>query len=360
VSDELLRRRLTSQLLAGPVPRGPEAVVSVTGRLLAIQAQDPRGARLAIRARSRGASAADVDRALSDDRSVLITWLGRGTLHLVRVEDYPLLQALTTPQLVTSSDRRLAQEGLSRAGARRGITTIERALADDGPLGIDSLRERVRAAGVATDGQAMIHLLFRASLEGRIVRGPVVGSEQRYALVADWLPSAPAEVARIATDRDRALRELALRYLAGHGPADARDLAKWAGLTLRDARAGVAAVGDRLRDRGGGLVELTGRSRTPEPPGPRLLGAFEPVLMGWCSRAWVLGEHDPDVVTGGIFRAFAFAFAPDPEHPAGRPVATWKFSRDGVELSPFARLDEGHREALRRDQQALVRFLGRD
>ena len=110
VGDEVLGRRLSSQLLAGPVPRGPEAV----GRLLAIQAQDPRGARLAIRARSRGTTAADVDRALTKDRSVLITWLCRGTLHLVTADDYPLLQALTTPQLVTASDRRLAQEGVSQ------------------------------------------------------------------------------------------------------------------------------------------------------------------------------------------------------------------------------------------------------
>ena len=239
--------------------------MSVTERLLAIQAQDPRGARLAIRARSREATAAEVDRALSEDRSVLITWLCRGTLHLVTADDYPLLQALTTPQLLTASDRRLAQEGLSRSGVRRGIETIERALADDGPLGIGALREHVRGAGVSTAGQAMIHLLFRASLEGRIVRGPVAGAdagaEHRYALVSDWLPSAPAEVARIAADRDRALRELALRYLAGHGPADARDLARWAGLPLRDARAGLAALGERLREPGGGLVELRGRAR---------------------------------------------------------------------------------------------------
>jgi hypothetical protein len=358
VRDELLRRRLTSQLLAGAVPRGPEAVVTVTERLLAIQAQDPRGARLAIRARSRGATAADVDRALSDDRSVLITWLCRGTLHLVTADDYPLLQALTTPQLMTASDRRLAQEGLSPAGVRRGIATIERALADDGSLGIGSLRERVRAAGVATEGQAMIHLLFRASLEGRIVRGPVFGAEQRYVLVSDWLPSAADEVARIAGARDRGLAELARRYLVGHGPADARDLAKWAGLTLRDARAGLGALSGRLRERDGGLVELAGRPRIAEPHGPRLLGAFEPLLMGWCSRDGVLGQHDPRVVSGGIFRAFAFVFASDADHSAG-PVGTWKLSRDGVELSPFDRLDDQLQDALGRDAQALLRFLGR-
>jgi Winged helix DNA-binding domain len=354
--DRLLHRRLTSQLLAGSVPRGPAAVVGVTERLLAIQAQDPRGARLAIRARSRGATATDVDRALGSGE-LLITWLCRGTLHLVTADDYPLLQAVTTPQLMTASDRRLAQEGLNGSDLGRGLATIERALADDGPLGIGSLRERVRAAGVPVAGQAMIHLLFRASLEGRIVRGPVVGGEQRYALVSDWLPSAPAEVVRIAADRNRALRELALRYLGGHGPASERDLAKWAGLTLGDARAGLAALGDRLRSRDGGLVELDDAPRVGTLPGPTLLGAFEPVLMGWCSREPVLGEHDARVVTGGIFRAFAFA--PDGERPGGRAVATWKFGGRGVELTPLRGLEPALAAELTRDGDAVLRFLGR-
>src|SRR5205085_5800942 len=87
--------RLAAQLLAGPPARDP---VAVAERLLAIQAQDPRGARLAVRARSEGLSAADVDRALGD-RSLVISWLNRGTLHLVRSEDYWWLHALTTPPL---------------------------------------------------------------------------------------------------------------------------------------------------------------------------------------------------------------------------------------------------------------------
>src|SRR3954452_7278564 len=81
-------------------------------RLLAIQRQDPRGARLAIRARSRGVIAGDVDGAL-DERELLIAWLNRGTLHLVRSEDYAWLHALTTPQLRTASSRRLQQEGVT-------------------------------------------------------------------------------------------------------------------------------------------------------------------------------------------------------------------------------------------------------
>lgn len=122
-----LPERLTAQALAGEPLRSAEQVAE---RLLAVQGQDPRGARLAVRARTSGETAADVDRALTEGRSLLVTWLNRGTLHLVRSEDYPWLHALTTPPLLTSSTRRLRQEGVGEDDAERGVRTIERALTD--------------------------------------------------------------------------------------------------------------------------------------------------------------------------------------------------------------------------------------
>src|SRR5438477_8750535 len=113
-----LTERLTAQLLAGPPT--PDSV-AVAERLLAVQAQDPRGARLAVRARTSGLTAADVDRALTKERSLVVTWLNRGTLHLVRSEDYPWLHALTTPPLFTTNARRLAQTGVTPDAAERAV-----------------------------------------------------------------------------------------------------------------------------------------------------------------------------------------------------------------------------------------------
>lgn len=96
----MIAERLTAQLLAGPPAGDPTAVAE---RLLAIQAQDARGARLAVRARTTGLSAADVDRELTERRSLVITWLNRGTLHIVGSEDYWWLQALTTPPVFTGN-----------------------------------------------------------------------------------------------------------------------------------------------------------------------------------------------------------------------------------------------------------------
>ena len=253
--------------------------MAVAERLLAIQAQDPRGVRLAVRARTAGLTAADVDRALTDDRSLLISWLNRGTLHLVRSEDYPWLQALTSPRTVTTNARRLAQEGVTLAAAERGVATLERALADEGPLTREQLGERIAAAGVRTEGQALVHVLLLASLRGLIVRAPMTSAGQAFVLVRDWLGE-PAPV-----DRERALAELARRYLAGHGPASEHDLARWAGLGLRDVRAGLAAIAAELAERDDGLIDLARRPPAAELPPPRLLGPFDPVLHGWISIA---------------------------------------------------------------------------
>jgi hypothetical protein len=191
-----------------------------------------------------------------------------------------------------------------------------------------------------------MHLLMLASLRGTAVRGPMVGRQHAYVLAADWL-GRPAR----AIDRERALAELARRYLAGHGPADERDLAKWAGLPLRDVRAGFGAIASELHTRSDGLLDLTGRPPTAELPPPRLLGAFDPLLLGWTSREAILAAHHQRIVTvNGLFRPFALV--------RGRAVATWKISADEVVLDdPFDRLTRRDTAALNTDAKDVVRYL---
>ena len=335
-----LAERLTAQLLSGPPARDP---VAVAQRLLAVQGQDPRGARLAIRSRTTGVTAAAVDRALTEDRTLLITTLNRGTLHLVRSEDYPWLQALMTPPLHTGNMRRLEQEGVPARDADRGVAAVERALADEGPLTRGRLRERVDAAGVRTEGQALVHVLMLASLRGLVVRGPMAGREHAFVLVRDWIGEPPT------VDRDAALAELARRYLAGHGPAGDRDLARWSGLPLRDARAGLRAIAAELHEREDGLVELAGSAPAAELPPPRLLGSYEPVLLGWTSREALLDGHEGIVTNNGLFRPFALA--------GGRAVATWRLAGGEVTLEPFTQIPPATAAALDAEAADVLRFM---
>lgn len=327
--SEIARQRLDAQLLNGPTAETPEQVV---GHLLAVQAQDPRGFRLALRARSTGLTAADVDRALDEGRLV-VGWLNRGTLHLVRAEDYWDLFALTVPQQETGAARRLGQLDLGPAQVERAAEVLIAAVAD-GPRTRDELRGVLEGVGLPTAGQALVHLIAATSRRGLLVRGPMRGEEQAFVAAERWLGPRP----RI--DREDALRRLGERYLVGHGPADPRDLAKWAGLPLGQAR--------RALD---GLDPRADAPAMPLPP-PRLLGAFDPLLHGWVDRGSVVGPHGDRITRGGMFRPFALA--------EGRAVATWGLRAGRVELEFLEQASDDVAAALDADAAAVREFLGLD
>ncbi|MBL7489704.1 AlkZ family DNA glycosylase [Frankia sp. AgB1.9] len=393
-------RRVAAQLLASPLPARPTAaqrvqtVVQVVGQVLAVQAQDLRGLRLAIRSRAAGLTVADVDRAFAE-RRLVVTWLNRGTLHLVRAEDYGWLHALTASRQEVNVRRRLGEEGVSPAEAERGVALVERALADDGPLSRAQLRDRLAAAGVPVVGQALIHILGLASLRGLLVRGPIVGSDQAYVLVRDWLGTAaetsvavtPVAVTSVAvdaaplagvgdswtpvpvadeaggseSDRDTVLARLTVRYLAAHGPAGDRDLAAWSGLPLTDARRGLAlaASSGRTEPAGAGLADLAGRPHglgdvpwdevSPDSLPTRLLGPFDPILHGWAAREWVTGPYRSIVTVNGIFRAIALV--------AGRAAGTWTMPAGQVSLAMFEPLPAAVELALRAESADVQRFF---
>jgi hypothetical protein len=171
-----------------------------------------------------------------------------------------------------------------------------------------------------------------ACLRGLAVRGPFRDGRQSYVLAADWLGDPPP------LDRGRALAELARRYLRGHAPADARDLAKWAGLPLRDARAGLTAVaGERVAAAAAGV------------PRPCLLDSWDPVLVGWGSRDGLLEQYPRADSAEAHFRPFAWV--------DGRAAATWSFRSGSVTLDAFAELPAQVAEALRADADAVAVFL---
>jgi hypothetical protein len=171
-----------------------------------------------------------------------------------------------------------------------------------------------------------------ACLRGIAVRGPLVGGKHAYVLAHDWL-GRPRRVAR-----EVALAELACRYLRGHARADERDLAKWAGLPLRDARAGLSATG-------GAREGAVGTA-----PRPCLLDQWDPLLVGWRSRESLLEHYPRRASPEAHYRPFAYARA--------RAVATWSSTHGVVTIDkPFAPLKRAERQALAADAADLAQFL---
>jgi hypothetical protein len=309
----LRARRAAAQLLHRPAALGATEVVR---RLLAVQAQDLRSALLALRARDASIATADV-RAALDAGGLVVTWLNRGTLHLVAAEDHGWLLALTAPKRTATIERRLREEGVSAQDAERAVEIVESALAAEGALTRPELAERIAAQGIRTEGQATPILLALAALRGVSVLGPMRGERQAFVLAREWVGNRAAPGARA---------ELARRYLAAHGPAAPADLAAWSGLPLRDARAGLDAVAAQTVEDDDGLVDLADRQAPPDRVPPRLLPAFDPYMLGWKDRSFaVAADHARRVHPGGgMLRATATV--------DGRVVGTWTAPGGRVEL----------------------------
>jgi hypothetical protein len=170
------------------------------------------------------------------------------------------------------------------------------------------------------------------------------GREQAYVLTDDWLGPP-----RSAFDREPALAELARRYLAGHGPASERDLAKWSGLSLTDCRNGLASISSALAERSDHFLALRARAAPAGPPPPRLLGAFEPLLLGWSGREEIVGECWSKLAHGGMISAFALV--------DGRAAANWRINGRKIEISPFRPINTAAQALLDADAEAVLHYL---
>ena len=346
-SSAVRRRRLGAQLLAGTPAR---SAADVARRLLSVQSQNLRAGRLAVRARTRGLTAGSVNAEL-ERRDVLISWTCRGTLHMVLPDDYPWLLGLSAPTQRTGNLRRLEQCGYPPNRARAAADLVVRLLAEEGPLARSAIGARLEEAGYDPSGQALVHILFLASYDGRIVRGPFLGAEQAFVLARDWLGAEPEPLT--AEGRPAALAELARRYLAGHGPASAADLALWSGLPLRDAQTGLRGAAAAIVAAGGDRFDLRERPPVPRSLPPRLVPAFDAYLLGWADRAYgVPPERVGEIRLGGMIRAAALV--------EGQAVGTWAARRSGrrlaVELDEWAEIAAAARAGLDAEAIDVVRF----
>ena len=335
-SEEVALLRLVAQRLAGPREPGPLEAVR---RLTAVQGQELPGALTSVALRTAGGSRAAVEAAL-DAGEVVRSWPMRGTLHLTAADDLPWMLDLLGERALAGAAGRRASLGLTEADCERARELVVTALAGGGRLSRAELLARISTGGVATTGQRGYHLLWYLAQTGTLVLGPTDGAgDQLFTLLAEWVP-APRRL-----DREEALGELALRFFRGHGPATVKDLVRWAGVLVRDVRAGLAVAGDQLA-----ALDVDGVGHWMDPETPDRLAAcraeagrvlllpgFDEVVLGYADRSCTVPPEFADrLVPGGngVFRPTVLS--------GGRAVATWRAAGRGAtrtfQVDPFTEL----------------------
>lgn len=326
--DEVVRRRLSAQLLRGPGLASPDDVVR---HLLAVQAQEFPYARwsLAQRTRLAGAgpvTAGDVEQSVAEGR-ILRTHILRPTWHFVHRDDLRWLMALSAPRLHQGNDTTYRRAGIDAATAGRSTQLLADAVRGGRHLTRDQLAARLQDAGFEAVGLRLAYLIMYAEVSSVLVSGAPVRSpggalKQTYALFDERVPPGPAT----PITREETLGRLARRYFTSRGPATVKDCAGWSGLTATDVRHGVRVAQEADPDALAGTVvdgveyffdpdagtEEAGKgglgdtaaslsASVPSAPVPRidLIQCYDEYIMGYFPTRHYLGGTAPAYPTAG-------------------------------------------------------------
>jgi hypothetical protein len=368
ITDEQRRARLARRhALDAPVRSVAEAATAMT----CLHATEPASVHLAAFARS-GATIAEIDKALYDDRSVVKQLAMRRTVFAFPRDLLPAVWGSAAARVATQQRAQLARDVV-----KAGVT-------DDGPAWVEAtttaVLEMLHAHGPATTMQLRASLpaldvrlvvspgkkyggefpiaprvLTTLAASGVIVRGPNEGgwktSRPRWTVTADWVDVAPplAEAEGYAV--------LVRSWLHTFGPGTEADIAWWLGATksaVRRALADVEAVEVQLEQGTGWLLPDDLDDVEPVEPWVALLPALDPTTMGWKERGFYLGDH-----AGRLFDANGNAGPTAWWH--GRIVGGWTQDADGTVLVvPAESLDRAATRALADQAARLTDWLAGD
>lgn len=339
--------------------RAPKKDLSrVVGEIGGVQAQVMSAAELQIGVRV-DCRVDDVRDALWRRKTLVKTWLMRGTLHLVPAEDLPLFTAAMQTRWMRLRNSWLKYVQLSEPEFRSLVEAIGEAL-DDQALTREELIARVAKGHsghireVMKSGWGMI--LKPVARSGLLCFGPSRGQSVTFVRPQQWL-GAWREV-----DPDQALLEVARRYLRVYGPATKEDFARWWGnwpgvgkvawTGLAGELAPVAIEGRRAD-----LLSSDAKRIAKQSTGTsvQLLPPFDPYVMGHSSRDHIVEAANLSKVsrTAGWISAVVLV--------DGRVAGTWTNETVRgtlrITVDPFERLTSKTIAGVRGRAESLAETL---
>jgi hypothetical protein len=307
VTDDERRARLALRHALAPAARvdSPEAA---TRAMTVLHATESATVYLSCWTRVRSFAYADLDRAITRDRTLMKQLAMRRTLFVFPRDLLPAGWASAAARVAASERAKMAKDVAAVGIADDGAAWVERARAEvlsvlaDAPDGLPAVEIRRAAPTIdvtvtlsANSGWSAPRVLTQLGASADIVRGiddtkRFPTSRPRWTLTRHWLDEVP--VPWTAAD---GYRELIRRWLHTFGPGTEDDIVWWLGGTkgvVRTALAELDAVSVSLDSGDTGWL-LPDDVDEAKDPGPwvALLPVLDPTVMGWKGRDFYLGAH---------------------------------------------------------------------
>ena len=284
--------RLHSQQLINPVFNNPKDLVSWMG---GIQAQDYTMSKWAIGIRLKAGNLQTVNEALAKG-DILRIHVMRPTWHYVAAEDIRWMLKLSSRRIITANDsfaksrgqdisvdiynkanrllekalaghNHLTKQEIDNIFKEGGLETNERlsnrflihaeaeglicsgadknnkitfALLDERVPPIQEIDNIFKEGGLETNERLSNRFLIHAEAEGLICSGADKNNKITFALLDERVP--PIQ----ELHKEEALAILARKYFRSHSPASLKDFVWWSGLSVTEARQGIAAIEQEL------------------------------------------------------------------------------------------------------------------
>lgn len=372
ITDTQRRTRLARRHAVAPQHRVSDPVAAARAGV-ALHSTEAASVHLAVAARVDGATVADVDRALYEERSLVKQLAMRRTLFVFPRDLVPaalgsasdrVAAALSSRISRTIAENSLASDG--DAWLAEACRAVEAVVSEAGALSNAEIREKVAMVrgqvkvGTGKWGQAVQvspWVCTLLGLRGRLTRGAPVGDwpnpRARWQRMDDWLggPVNPL-------DARQGYEALVRRWLERFGPGTQDDIVWWLGATkgiVRRALVDVAAVEVDLDDGqvGFALPDDVGDEPPESDPWAALLPVLDATTMGWKSRGFYLDPGEVSYLFDTNGNAGTTAWW------NGRIVGCWVQEPDGrVRVVARHRLETQAVRALETEASRLTDWLG--
>ena len=350
--------RLQRHHLAKKAPK--KDLARVVGDIGGAQAQVMSAAELQIATRV-DCTVDEVRSALWTDRTLVKTWLMRGTLHLARSDDLPVFVGAMGRHWVSQMRPSWLQYMqvtetefwtiCDEIGAALNGTPVtrEELIATVGRGRSDRVRQILRSGWGG--------MLKPAARNGLLCFGPSRGQSVTFVRPQAWLPSWRT------VDPEKAITDMARRYIRVYGPATKVDFARWWGSWPGVANAGwkglerelvpVSVEGARAEALADD-VPIIQTATITEPV--QLLPLFDPYLMGYAKRDHLVEKAFATRVSrvAGWISAVVLL--------NGRVAGTWthavKNQSVQITVSPFRRLTPPVKSDIKKRAAGIAEALG--